>query len=129
MKSYKLLFIFLSFLLLFSFSTIQDEWVVPTKYQTMENPTDPKVDFEFGRIIYNQHCKSCHGKEGYGDGVKADGLDGNLGDFSSEEFQKQTDGSLFYKTKVGRNDMPGFSKKLSDEDIWLVVNHMRKLKE
>jgi mono/diheme cytochrome c family protein len=129
MKSYKLLFIFLTTILLFSFTTIQDEWVVPTKYETMKNPTDPAVDWQFGKIMYNQHCKSCHGAEGYGDGTKSDGLEGDLGDFSTEKFQKQTDGSLFYKTKVGRDDMPGFSKKLSDEDRWLIVNYMRTLKE
>lgn len=129
MKSYKLFFIFLTIILLFSFTPIQDKWVVPTKYETRKNPTDPKVDAAFGKIMYNQHCKACHGSEGYGDGTKAGGLDGDLGDFSSKEFNNQSDGSLFYKTKFGRNDMPGYSKKLTDDDIWLVVNYMRTLKE
>lgn len=125
----KTLFLFILAFTLFSFTLSNDEWIVPAKYETMKNPTDPKVDLEFGKIMYNQHCKSCHGAEGYGDGTKAGGLDGDLGDFSTEEFQKQTDGSLFYKTKVGRNDMPSYSKKLSEEDTWLIVNYIRTLKE
>ncbi|MDP3358715.1 MAG: cytochrome c [Lutibacter sp.] len=103
-------------------------WVVPAKYQTMKNPTDPKVDLAIGKSLYGKHCKSCHGSEGYGDGVKAKEMKGDLGDFSSKKFQSQTDGALFYKTTFGRDDMPAYNKKIpSDEDRWLIVNYMRTL--
>ena len=103
-------------------------WVVPAKYQTMKNPTDPKTDLAIGKSLYGKHCKSCHGSEGYGDGVKAKEMKGDLGDFSSKKFQSQTDGALYYKTTIGRDDMPAFNKKLpSDEDRWLIVNYMRTL--
>jgi mono/diheme cytochrome c family protein len=117
--------------LFFSFTTImQDKWVVPAKYVTMKNPVPAKTDAAIGKSLYDKHCKSCHGKEGYGDGTKADGLKGDLGDFSSAEFQKQTDGALFYKTSFGRDDMPEYTKKMpDDEDRWLIVNYMRTLKE
>lgn len=115
---------------LFSFNMIlQDEWVIPPKYQNMKNPTDPQTDLNIGKSLYDKHCKSCHGKEGYGDGPKANEMKGDLGDFSSAEFQSQTDGVLFYKTSFGKDDMPEFTKKLpDDEDRWLVVNYMRTLK-
>ena len=71
-----------------------------------------------------------YGKEGYGDGTKADEVEGDLGDFSSEEFQAQTDGELFYKTTIGRDDMQEYTKKMpDDEDRWLIVNYMRTLVE
>lgn len=109
---------------------VQDEWVVPEKYVNMKNPTDPSVDLNIGKALYKKHCQSCHGAEGYGDGSKAANLSGDLGDFSSEEFQAQTDGELFYKSYIGRGDMPNFEKKLPDEeDVWLIVNYMRTLKE
>jgi mono/diheme cytochrome c family protein len=96
----------------------------------MKNPTDPKVDLAIGKSIYSKHCKSCHGKEGYGDGPKADELDDELGDFSTEEFQEQSDGALYYKSIIGRDEMPEFTKKIPDEeDRWLVVNYMRTLAE
>lgn len=111
-------------------NSYQDNWEVPQKYSTMENPTDPSVDLNIGKSLYTKHCQSCHGKEGYGDGTKAAGLKGDLGDFSSAEFQSQTDGALFYKTTFGRDDMPEFSKKMpDDEDRWLIINYMRTLKE
>ena len=114
---------------LFSFTSfVQEEWKVPEKYINMENPIDPKVDKNIGKSLYSKHCKSCHGREGYGDGSKADELEGELGDFSSEEFQEQTDGTLFYKTTFGRDDMHEYTKKMpDDEDRWLIVNYIRTL--
>lgn len=117
---------------IFAFTAVQNEWVVPDKYESMKNPTDAadEDNIEIGEELYMKHCKSCHGKEGLGDGPKAEEQKGELGDFSSEEFQAQTDGALFYKSKIGRDDMPDFSKKISeDEDIWFIVDFMRTLGE
>lgn len=117
---------------LYAFTADQTEWVVPAKYKTMQNPTDAadEDNLEIGEELYMKHCKSCHGKEGLGDGPKAEEQKGELGDFSSEEFQAQSDGDLFYKSKIGRDDMPDFSKKISeDEDMWFIVNYMRTLGE
>ncbi|NQW36928.1 MAG: cytochrome c [Flavobacteriales bacterium] len=117
---------------LFSFTSFiqEKEWKVPAKYETMKNPIAADTDTAIGKSLYTKHCKSCHGKEGYGDGPKANEMEGELGDFSTEEFQAQTDGALFYKTTFGRDDMPEFSKKLpEDEDRWLIVNYMRRLAE
>ena len=107
-----------------------NDWKVPSKYVTMKNPIPANQDASIGKSLYDKHCKSCHGKEGYGDGSKAADLKGDLGDFSSIKFQKQTDGELFYKTTFGRDDMPEYTKKMpEDEDRWLIVNYMRTLKE
>lgn len=118
-------------LMFFSFTGIvQEEWVIPDKYVNMKNPTNPKEDMAIGKSLYDKHCKSCHGKEGYGDGPKAADLKGDLGDFSTAEFHKQSDGTLFYKITHGLGDMPEYIKKLpEDEDRWLLVNYMRTLKE
>ena len=111
-------------------SSVMD-WEVPAKYQQMKNPTKATpANIADGKLLYNQHCKSCHGKEGYGDGPKADGLDSEPGDFSSAEFQNQTDGVIFYKTSFGKDDMPVFTKKITeDEDRWNIVHYMRTMKE
>jgi mono/diheme cytochrome c family protein len=116
---------------LFSFTSIvQNEWVVPDEYVNMTNPIPVNTDKAVGKSLYTKHCKSCHGKEGYGDGPKAEEQEGELGDFSSVEFQSQTDGSLFYKSSFGRDDMPEYTKKMpDDEDRWLIINYMRTLAE
>jgi mono/diheme cytochrome c family protein len=107
-----------------------NSWIVPTKDIVVINPIEAsKEKLKEAKIIYDIQCKSCHGAKGLGDGTKAKSMKGDLGDFSSAKFQAQTDGELFYKTKVGRADMPGYAKKLSDEDIWLTVLYMRSLKK
>ena len=111
-------------------SMVQDKWIVPEKYENMKNPTDPSVDLDIGKDLYNKHCKSCHGKKGYGDGPKADECEGDLGDFSSAEFHEQSDGAIFYKSYIGRLDMPNYEKKIPDEeDVWLIVNYIRTMEE
>jgi mono/diheme cytochrome c family protein len=130
MKTIKILMIFgiISFLL--SSFVDQDKWIVPEKDKKMKNPVEMSKDnMTEAKTLYSVHCKSCHGTKGLGDGPKAKGLKGDLGDFSSAKFHAQTDGEMFYKTKVGRADMPGYAKKLSDEQIWLTVIWMRELKK
>ena len=97
----------------------------------LKNPTQhDKESLSIGKSLYAKHCRSCHGKTGLGDGTKAAELDTPSGDFSTEEFQAQTDGEMFWKTTEGRDDMPTFKKKVaSDEDRWLMVNYMRTFKE
>jgi mono/diheme cytochrome c family protein len=106
-------------------------WPVPDNYKKMKNPvaSDAAAIAE-GKALYATHCKSCHGTKGLGDGPKAAQLKTEAGDFSTADFQSQTDGSLFYKTSEGRDDMPSFKKKIPDADErWSVVNFMRTLKK
>jgi mono/diheme cytochrome c family protein len=103
-------------------------WPVPDNYKSMKNPVT--FDKTAAAALYSTHCKSCHGKEGLGDGPKSAQLDTPSGDFSTAAFQKQTDGTIFYKTLEGRGDMPSFKKKLPDqEEVWQLVHYVRTLAE
>ena len=110
-------------------SNQQDPWEIPARYQKMENPYASATDDEnIGRILYSKHCKSCHGTKGKGDGTKAKSLDTQVGDFSDASFKKQSDGSLYYKTFIGRDEMPSFKNKIPDEEEkWLVINFIKGL--
>jgi len=106
----------------------EDPWPVPTKYKKMVNPDVKDQDTEqIGKKLYTMQCKSCHGIKGLGDGKKAQMLETSVGDFTSDEFKAQTDGELYYKTYIGRDEMPGFKNKISDEDKWLLINYIRSL--
>jgi mono/diheme cytochrome c family protein len=118
------------FLSSFTFKNVSgDPWNAPDKYMKMKNPVKADASsIAAGKVLYNKHCASCHGKKGLGDGTKAAQLDTHPGDFSKKAFTSQPDGSLFYKTLEGRGDMPSYKKKIPDEeDIWHVVNYMRTL--
>ncbi|MBT8191567.1 MAG: cytochrome c [Bacteroidia bacterium] len=104
-----------------------EPWEVPAKYENMENPEEASSEsLKIGKSLWKKHCSSCHGKEGLGDGHKAEQLDTPAGDFTTEEFQAQSDGAIFYKSKFGRDEMPSYEKKIPyDEDMWHLVNYMR----
>ena len=110
-------------------SANQKPWPVPDAAKSKANPLKgDAASVVTGKSLYNQHCKSCHGAKGKGDGTKAATLDTDCGDFT-KDLADQTDGALFYKTAEGRKDMPSFKKKLPDaDDTWALVNYMRTLK-
>jgi mono/diheme cytochrome c family protein len=125
-------------LLAFSFSQVMnaqgqkkaEAWPVPATEKCKVNPV--KADdatLQLGTSSWSKNCASCHGKTGLGDGVKGRMCKTNPGDFSSAEFQAFTDGELFYRTKTGRNEMPSFDKKIPENEIWALVNHMRSFKK
>lgn len=118
---------------LVSFAMQQNQpkpWPVPAESKNKANPVKATTEsISDGKALYIKHCQSCHGKTGLGDGPKAKLLETFSGDFSGSSFQSQTDGEHFYKTKEGRGDMPAYKGKLTDEEIWTVVNYMRTFKK
>jgi mono/diheme cytochrome c family protein len=139
MKTKNLIFLSAILLIAFAFfsnNTIAQKkpgpWETPAKYKSMKNPvkaTDAEA-LATGKALYAKHCKSCHGAKGLGDGPKAAGLKTSSGDFSSKTFQASTDADLFYRTTIGRDEMPGYEKKIpEDADRWAIVNFMRTMKK
>jgi mono/diheme cytochrome c family protein len=132
MKKVTLILFSCSIVLLMSFITSNQPkpWPVPDKDSKMANPVkSDAASIAAGKALYNQHCKSCHGTKGKGDGTKAATLDTECGDFTKASFQSQSDGAIFYKTAEGRKDMPSYKKKIPEaNDMWAVVNYLRTLK-
>lgn len=118
---------------LMSFSVSQEQpkpWPVPAEFKNMKNPVKADAEsLQIGKMMYNKHCASCHGKTGLGNGPKARMLETFSGDFSGDFYQNQSDGEHFYKTKMGRGEMPAYDKKVNDEDMWHIVNYMRTFKK
>jgi mono/diheme cytochrome c family protein len=131
MKTMKFLFVCASALLLSATLTAQPKpWDVPANAKAAKNPVAKgDASTKAGAAIFSKNCASCHGKTGLGDGVKARSLKTPTGDFTKADVQNQTDGELFYKTKTGRGDMPKYEGKLTDDDIWNVVNYIKSLKK
>jgi mono/diheme cytochrome c family protein len=117
-------------LVAFSVASPPKPWPVSDAIKNKKNPVATSAaSISNGKALYNLHCASCHGKKGMGDGSKAAQLDTDCGDFTTAEFQKQSDGTIFYKSLEGRDDMPSFKKKIPvAEDMWDVVNYIRTFK-
>ena len=131
MRTMKLFFVSSLILLLSATLVAQPKpWVVPANFKSMKNAiAKSDASTKAGMAIYTKNCAACHGKTGLGDGVKARALKNFPGDFSKPEFQSLTDGDVFYKTKTGRDEMPKYEGKLTDDDIWNTVNFLRTFKK
>jgi cytochrome c6 len=80
-----------------------------------------------GPALYKAKCASCHDADGSGQGTMGKKM--NLRDLGSPEVQAQSDKELYDWTAVGKNKMPGYKTKLSEEDINALVAHMRSMKK
>jgi mono/diheme cytochrome c family protein len=127
--------LFVAFVLVFgnqANAQTKKPWVVPDKYKTMKSTVKAgdAAAIASGKELWAKHCKSCHGSKGLGDGPKAASLKTNAGDFSSADFQKQSDGVIYYQSFVGRDEMPNFEKKITTEkERWEIVAFIRTLKK
>ena len=126
-------FIFVLVFMTANYTQAQDSkpWDIPAKYKAMKSTfkAGDKEALADGKMMWSKYCKSCHGSKGLGDGPKSAMLKTFPGDFSSEEFQGGTDGELYYKSFVGRDEMPNYEKKIvDDEDRWAIINYIRTMK-
>ena len=78
---------------------------------------------EDGKALYEQKCAICHGK----DGVAKPAGKGSR-NFNDAAFQKAaTVESIAKITAEGKDKMPGYKSKLSDEQIKAIAAHVKTL--
>lgn len=106
----------------------QDPWKAPAWTDTLANPylIEP-LTLPQGQEIYTLYCASCHGIQGDGKGTAAAGLNVKPADFKVEKIKNQSDGSLFWKIREGRGEMPSFKETLSEEQEWQMVEYIRDI--
>lgn len=76
--------------------------------------------------LYKSKCQACHGADGKGDTAAGKKL--GTKDFRSPEVAKMSDAELFDITKKGKEKMPAYDKKLTDDQIQALVKYIRSLK-
>jgi len=115
---------------LFAFSPVQKQsWDVPAKYKNKKCPIKVNdKNLAAAKIIWTKNCVPCHGDNGLGDGPSASRLKIDFKSFSSEVFQSQSDGEIYYKIITGKGFMPPCKNKRSNNENWLIVNYLRTLK-
>ncbi|MEI6123211.1 MAG: cytochrome c [Bacteroidota bacterium] len=118
-------------IIIMSASLQSKPWVIPDKYKSMKSTVKTSAaSIAAGKVLWEKHCKSCHGTTGKGDGVKAKTLKTTMGDLGLAKYQSQADGVLYYQSFVGRDEMTNFEKKIPDvTDRWNIINFIRSLKK
>lgn len=76
--------------------------------------------------LYRTKCQVCHGADGKGDTAAGKKL--GVKDFHSPEVVKMSDQELFDITKKGKEKMPSYDKRLTDDQIKELVRYVRTLK-
>ncbi len=101
------------------------DWNVPESAKNKKNPV-AKQGIEKGKKLFDKNCASCH----LADGTGMDAIVKDI-DFTSEAFQNQTDGTIFYKMSEGLEGsaMRGYGDDFSEKNLWYIVNYTRTLKK
>jgi len=76
--------------------------------------------------LYKTKCQVCHGADGKGDTPMGKKL--GTKDFHAPEVAKMSDTELFDITKKGKNKMPAYDGKLTDDQIKSLIKYVRSLK-
>ena len=83
-----------------------------------------------GKAAYQKYCRFCHGPEGLGDGPSAP-KGTKPSDLTDKEWTRgSTDGELFVVLRDGAGpkfDMKGFKGRMTDQDMWHVVNYIKSI--
>jgi mono/diheme cytochrome c family protein len=92
---------------------------------TVRNPVAASPEsISAGKRVYTRMCSRCHGAEGKGDGTAASVAVPDLTDAAWD--YGGSDGDIFAVIHDGvSTDMDGYAARLSDADIWNVVNFIR----
>ena len=82
----------------------------------------PAVAQSSTQQLYKVKCQICHGPDATGSPA---GKKLSVKDFQSPEVQKQTDAELLEISKKGKNKMPAYGGKLTDNQLTELIKYMR----
>ena len=80
-----------------------------------------------GADTYKSKCQMCHAADGSGNTPA--GKSTKVNSFNSPDVVKMSDDDLIAVTKKGKNKMPAYAGKLSDDQIKDVVAYVRTLQK
>jgi mono/diheme cytochrome c family protein len=116
-----------------------EQWVAPDTERGKASPVPVTPEgIDRGRHLFREHCATCHGETGKGDGpsskLHAFRTSRPPHDLTDASIQTMlADGEIFWKMTAGyRRDgkviMPAYGKLVpSDEDRWRIVQYVRTL--
>jgi mono/diheme cytochrome c family protein len=102
-------------------------WTIPDGAKDEKSPVKNAADAaKKGKALFAANCAKCHGPLG-----KGDGPDSKEAADLTDEFRTDLnpEGVLFYKVWNGHaNNMPAFKSKLTKDEVWSLVEHLKQLR-
>jgi len=101
---------------------------LPEKYQYI-TPADSS-SAEKGKVIYAEHCASCHGVDGSGNGEAGNELYPLPANLRKMAKMRMMGDNFFYWSIADGGEfietgMPAYAENLSDAEIWSVIAYIR----
>ena len=97
----------------------------------MKNPVAADAtSIAAGQKVYEKSCASCHGPNGKGDGKMGAELNPKPSDLTDAEWKHgSSDGEIFAVLRDGvkNTGMRSFKSKMTEHEMWEVVNYVRSL--
>jgi mono/diheme cytochrome c family protein len=99
--------------------------------KNLKNPVPSSPEsIKAGQAVFQKNCRFCHGADAKGNGPMApEGT--HPSNLTDDKWDRgSTDGEIFMVVRDGAGpkfEMKGFKSKLSETDIWNVVNYLRSL--
>ena len=100
-------------------------WKAPEEAAARPNPiAADSGSLARGMELYATYCAGCHGEQGRGDGVLVVTLTAKPADLAARAAH-HSGGDFAWKIATGRGEMPGFKNKLTEAQIWDLVNFIK----
>jgi mono/diheme cytochrome c family protein len=83
-----------------------------------------------GKALFQKNCRFCHGTDAKGDGPMApEGT--HPSNLTDDKWDRgSSDGEIFAVIREGAGpkfDMKGFKSKMTEQDVWNIVNYLRSI--
>jgi mono/diheme cytochrome c family protein len=107
-----------------------DDWSIPANAAELKSPIAPTPEvLKRGKSIFESRCRPCHGPEGKGNGPLSDPAHPAADLTAGVKADWPPDGVLFYRVWNGKRPMPAFRSQLSRDEVWTVLQHVKRLKK
>lgn len=104
-------------------------WMAPKDEAKKTNPIAlSNKSVANGQNIFENKCSYCHGNKAKGISKKDTGLSKDTPNLI-QRLNNHTDGDFHWKIINGKDEMPAFKDDLTDNEIWDIINYLKKLKE
>lgn len=97
----------------------------PDTYRNSSVPYNA-ISIRNGGDIFSQHCASCHGAEGKGDGVLAETLDVMVMDLNHMHSADSTAGDMYWKftQELSVDNFHSPISSLDEDETWELINYL-----